>query len=55
MQFGSELEKLRDAARLADERTRATEKRLLLEIDRERTLQVAARKKQKHLRPTCVI
>lgn len=49
LQFGSELEKLRDAARLADERTRATEKRLLLEIDRERTLQVAARKEAEAL------
>ena len=44
LQFGTELDKLRDAARLADERTRATEKRLLLEIDRERSLQAAARK-----------
>ncbi len=49
LQFGAELDKLRDAAKLADERTRATEKRLLLDIDRERTLQAAARKETETL------
>ncbi|MFA7624147.1 MAG: DNA-binding protein [Pusillimonas sp.] len=49
LQFAAELEKLREAARFADERTRATEKRLLLDIDRERTLQAAARKETEAL------
>lgn len=44
--FGSELEKLRSAASLAEERFRASETRALLEIDRERT---AAAKMQKEL------
>lgn len=37
LEFSSELEKLRAAAKLSDDRTWATEKRLLIDIDRERT------------------
>ncbi len=35
--FTAELDKLRAAAQLAEERSRSTEKRMLLEVDRERT------------------
>jgi chromosome segregation ATPase len=44
--FATEMEKLRNEAQLAEERYRATEKRALLEIDRERS---AAAKLQKEM------
>src|SRR3546814_20602517 len=45
-EFTVELDKLRVAAELADERSRSTEKRMLLDMDRERT---ASAKLQKEL------
>jgi hypothetical protein len=40
--FADELEKARTATRVAEERKAAAERRLLLEVDRERTLRAAA-------------
>jgi chromosome segregation ATPase len=45
-EFSAELDKLRSSAQLAEERSRSTEKRMLMEVDRERT---ASAKRQKEL------
>lgn len=49
-EFSSELEKLRDALKGSDDRYEASEKRALLEIDRERTLAAKAQKELAHVR-----
>ncbi|AYH43584.1 DNA-binding protein [Azoarcus sp. DN11] len=48
--FASELEKLRDALRRAEDRYEATEKRALLEIDHERTATAKVQKELAQLR-----
>jgi len=48
--FGAELEKLRSAASLAEERFRASETRALMEIDRERTAASKLHKEMEGLR-----
>lgn len=48
--FGLELEKLRSAASLAEERFRASEARALMEIDRERTAASSLHKEMEALR-----
>ena len=48
--FSSELEKLREALKLTEERYLATESRALLEIDRERTIAAKIQKELKQVR-----
>lgn len=48
--FAGELEKLRQAVHRSEQRCEATEKRALLEIDRERTAMGRAQKEIAHLR-----
>lgn len=52
--FATELEKLREAVRRAEERHEAAEKRALLEVDRERTTTAKAQKELAHLRQAAV-
>ena len=44
-EFSLELDKFRAAAQLAEERSRSTEKRMLLEMDRERTISAKLKKR----------
>lgn len=47
--FAVELDKLRAAAQLAEERTRSTEKHMLLEVERERTASAKLKKEREAL------
>ena len=48
--FGAELDKLRESAQLAEARARGTEKRLLVEMDRERSASAKLQKEAETLR-----